>query len=315
MTFLHDSSRCYVRLESDGSVLIRSGIPDLGGGQVSLLCQIVAEELGIPMSKIKIYYSDTALTPLAGTTTATRQTYMSGNATLKAARKIRKRIISKAAELLNVNPDKLDIIEEKVIVKYNQSQYLPLVEVIKACNTAGIELFCEVQFNAPFTIVPDLSNIRGMTFPDFTFGAQAVEVAVDTETGQVEILKLITCYDVGKAINPLSVEGQMEGGSIYGMGYALMEEVIIEKGITMTPSFSEYIIPTAADVPDVKAILVESGGGLGPYGAKGIGEPACSIIAPAILNAIYDAIGVRIKNLPATPEKIIRALKKEYFEK
>lgn len=315
MTFLHDSSRCYVRLESDGSVLIRSGIPDLGGGQVSLLCQIVAEELGVPMSKIKIYYSDTALTPLAGTTTATRQTYMSGNATLKAAREIRKRIINKAAELMNVNPDKLDIIEEKVIVKYNQSQYLPLFEVIKACNTAGIELFCEAQFNAPFTIVPNLSNIRGMTFPDFTFGAQAVEVAVDTETGQVEILKLITCYDVGKAINPLSVEGQMEGGSIYGMGYALMEEVIMEKGITMTPSFAEYIIPTAADVPDVKAILVESGGGLGPYGAKGIGEPACSIIAPAILNAIYDAIGVRIKTLPATPEKIIRALKKEYFEK
>jgi len=314
MTFLHDSSRCYVGLESDGSVLIRSGIPDLGGGQVSLLCQIAAEELGVPMSKIKIYYSDTALTPLAGTTTATRQTYMSGNATLKAAREIRKRIINKAAELLNVNPDKLDITEEKVIVKYNQSQYLPLVEVIKACNSAGIELFCEAQFNAPSTIVPDLSNIRGMTFPDFTFGAQAVEVAVDTETGQVEILKLTTCYDVGKAINPLSVEGQMEGGSIYGMGYALMEEVIMEKGITMTPSFTEYIIPTAADVPDVKAILVESGGGLGPYGAKGIGEPACSIIAPAILNAIYDAIGVRIKSLPATPEKIIRALKEDYFK-
>ena len=315
MTFLHDSSRSYVRLESDGSVLIRSGIPDLGGGQVSLLCQIAAEELGVPMSRIKIYYSDTALTPLAGTTTATRQTYMSGNATLKAAREIRKRVINKAAEMLNVNPEKLDIINEKILVNYDQSKYLPLVKVIKACNTAGIELFCEAQFNAPFTITPDLLNIRGMTFPDFTFGAQAVEVAVDTETGQVEVLKLVTCYDVGKAINPLSVEGQMEGGSIYGMGYALMEEVIMEKGITMTPSFAEYIIPTAVDVPDVKAILVESGGGLGPYGAKGIGEPSCSIIAPAILNAIYDAVGVRIKSLPASPEKIIRALKKDYFEK
>jgi len=107
----------------------------------------------------------------------------------------------------------------------------------------------------------------------------------------------------------------MEGGSIYGMGYALMEEVIIKDGITLTPSFSEYIIPTAVDVPDVQTILVESGGGLGPYGAKGIGEPACSIIAPAILNAIYNAVGVRIKNLPATPEKIIRALKKDYFKK
>ncbi len=314
MTFLHDTSRCYVRLESDGSVLIRSGIPDLGGGQVSLLCQIAAEELGVPMSKIRIYYSDTALTPLAGTTTATRQTYMSGNATLKAAREIKKRIIQKAAEMMNVNPEKLDIGEEKIIVKYDPAQYLPLVEVIKACNTEGIELFCEAQFKGPFTMVPDLSNIRGTIFPDFTFGAQAVEISVDIETGQVEVLKLVTCYDVGKAINPLSVEGQMEGGSIYGMGYALMEEVVTEKGVTLTPSFSEYIIPTAADVPEVEAILVESGGGLGPYGAKGIGEPSCSIIAPAILNAIYDAVGVRIKSLPATPEKIIRALKKHYFE-
>ena len=315
MTFLHDSSRCYVKLESDGSVLIRSGIPDLGGGQISLLCQIVAEELGVPMSQVKIYHSDSALTPLAGTTTATRQTYMSGNATLKAAREIRNRILNKTAEILNVNQDKLDIINERVLINYDSSQYVPLVNVIEACNADGIELFCEAQFNAPYSVVPDLSNIRGTVFPDFTFGAQAVELVVDTETGQIEILKLITCYDVGKAVNPLSVEGQMEGGSIYGMGYALTEEVVIEKGITMTPSFAEYIIPTATDVPDVKAILVESGGGLGPYGAKGIGEPSCSIIAPAILNAIYDAIGVRIKSLPATPEKIIRASKKDYFKK
>ena len=315
MTFLHDSSRCYVKLESDGSVLIRSGIPDLGGGQISLLCQIVAEELGVPMSQVKIYHSDTALTPLAGTTTATRQTYMSGNATLKAAREIRNRVLNKAAEILNVNMDKLDILNQEIFVIYDKTQSVPLVKVVSACNSAGMELFCEAQFNAPFSAVPDLLNIRGMTFPDFTFGAQAVEIAVDTETGQVEILKLTTCYDVGKAINPLSVEGQMEGGSIYGMGYALTEEVIMEKGITMTPSFAEYIIPTAADVPDVKAILVESGGGLGPYGAKGIGEPSCSIIAPAIINAIYNAVGVRIKNLPATPEKIIRVLKKYYFEK
>ena len=236
MTFLHDSSRCYVKLESDGSVLIRSGIPDLGGGQISLLCQIVAEELGVPMSQVKIYHSDTALTPLAGTTTATRQTYMSGNATLKAAREIRNRVLNKAAEILNVNMDKLDILNQEIFVIYDKTQSVPLVKVVSACNSAGMELFCEAQFNAPFSAVPDLLNIRGMTFPDFTFGAQAVEIAVDTETGQVEILKLTTCYDVGKAINPLSVEGQMEGGSIYGMGYALTEEVIMEKGITMTPS-------------------------------------------------------------------------------
>ncbi|MDD3656980.1 MAG: xanthine dehydrogenase family protein molybdopterin-binding subunit [Atribacterota bacterium] len=309
MTFLHDTSRSYVKLESDGSVLIRSGIPDLGGGQISLLCQIAAEELGVPMSKIRIYHSDTALTPLAGTTTATRQCYMSGNATLKAAREVRSRILKKAAEILNVNQDNLDIIEENVIVTYDPSQYVPLGKVIRTCDGAGIELFCEAQFNAPFTTVPDLSNMRGTTFPDFTFGSQGAEVAVDIETGQVKVTKIVTCYDIGKALNLAAVEGQMEGGSIYGMGYALFENYELEKGFPKTLSFAEYRIPSSLDVPEVKTIVLESGGGLGPYGAKGIGEPACSIITPAILNAIYNAVGVRIKTLPVTPDKILKALK------
>ena len=152
MTFLHDTSRSYVKLESDGSVVIRSGIPDLGGSQISVLCQIVAEELGVPMSRIKIYYSDTALTPLAGTTTATRQSYMSGNATLKAAREVRSRILKKAAEILLVNEDKLDIIDENVVVTYDPSQRVSLNEVVRACDAAGIELFCEAQFNAPLPL-------------------------------------------------------------------------------------------------------------------------------------------------------------------
>lgn len=311
MTFLRDSSRCYVKLENDGSLVVRSGIPDLGGGQASLLSQIAANELGVPIEKVKIYYTDSMLTPLAGTTTATRQTYMSGNAALKAAREVRQRILNKAAQILNVNPDKLDIVSEKVIVNYDESEYIPLTEVIQACNRDGIELYSEAQFNAPFTGIPNLRNLKGMTFPDFTFGAQAVELAVDIETGQVEILKIVSCYDVGKAINPASVEGQMEGGSIQGIGYALYEDYAVEKGVPKTPSLTEYIIPTSLDSPEVKTIMIESGGGLGPYGAKGIGEPSYNNIVPAILNAIADATGVRIRKLPATPENIIRSLKKD----
>jgi len=314
MTFLRDSSRCYVKLETDGSLIIRSGIPDLGGGQISLLSQITANELGVPMHKVKAFYTDSMLTPLAGTTTATRQTYMSGNAALKAAKIVRNNILKKAAEVLNVNPDQLDIVSEKVVVKYNPSEYLHLTEAIKACNAAGIELFSEAQFNAPFTGIPDLTNIKGMTFPDFTFGAQAAEVAVDIETGEVKVLKIVSCYDVGKALNPASVEGQMEGGSIQGLGYALTEDFSIKAGIPQKPSFTEYIIPTSLDSPDVKTIIIESGGGLGPYGAKGIGEPSFNNIVPAILNAIYDATGVRIHRIPATAERIIRDLKKENFK-
>ena len=139
-------------------------------------------------------------------------------------------------------------------------------------------------------------------------------MAVDEETGRVEVLKLIACFDVGRAINPLSVEGQLEGGAIYGMGYGLTEEVILEKGITITPSFSEYLVPTSMDVPEVQTIILESGDGVGPFGAKGVGEPSVCSVAPAIANAVCDAIGVRIYDLPLTPEKIVRAIKEKRKE-
>ncbi len=156
----------------------------------------------------------------------------------------------------------------------------------------------------------DFETGQGQVFPDFTFGSHAVEVAVDVETGAVRVLKLIACYDVGRAINPLSVEGQLEGGAVYGLGYGLTEQVILEKGITLTPSLSEFLIPTALDAPEVQTIVLESGDGVGPFGAKGIGEPSCCSIAPAIANAVYDAVGVRVFELPLTPERIIKALKK-----
>jgi CO/xanthine dehydrogenase Mo-binding subunit len=124
-------------------------------------------------------------------------------------------------------------------------------------------------------------------------------------------LKLISSFDVGRAINRLSVEGQIEGGAVYGMGYGLTEEVILNQGITMTPSFSEYLLPTSMDIPELETILIESGDGVGPFGAKGIGEPSVCSVAPAICNAVNDAIGVRIYDLPLTPEKIVRALKEK----
>ena len=309
MTFLHDTSRSHIRVELDGSVTVRCGVPDLGGGQAASLCQIAAEELGVPLSKVRIYISDTALTPLAGTTTATRQLYMSGNATLKAARTLRERLLTRAAAELSVPIEALDIADEKIFVMADPAKSLPLKQVILFCSGEGVELFNEAQFNAPFTDVPDLSNVQGQVHPDFTFGAHSAEVAVDTETGEVEVLNIVACFDVGRVLNPLRCEGQMEGGSIYCMGYALTEEILLNKGVTLNQSFTDYVIPTALDAPHVKSITLESGAGLGPYGAKGIGEPACNSIAPAIIEAIYDAVGVRIRDLPATPEKILAALK------
>ncbi|KGK91464.1 hypothetical protein DP73_03330 [Desulfosporosinus sp. HMP52] len=308
LTFLHDTSRSYIKLELDGSVLMRSGIPDLGAGQAQALVQIAAEELGVPLEKIKIFTSDTSLTPLAGTSTATRQLYMSGNATLKAAREVKERLIDKASVMLNADKTDLKFVNEKILRISEPDKYLALSAVIGQCSTDGDELYSEAQFNAPFTEVPVSDVITGQTFADFTFGAYAVEVAVDEETGAVNVERAVTCYDVGKAINPLNVEGQLEGGGVDSIGYALTENFEVEQGYLKSHSLAEYLLPTALDVPDIETILVESGAGIGPYGAKGIGEPACNAMAPAIINAIRDAVGVRITSLPATSEKVLFAM-------
>jgi CO/xanthine dehydrogenase Mo-binding subunit len=309
MIFLHDTSRSYVSLELDGSATIRAGIQDIGGGQASSLCQIVAEVLGIPVEDIKIYIADTALTPLAGTTTATRQLYMSGNATLMAAREIRRTLLKKAGEMMELNPDLLDLVNRKVIDTLNPTNALPLNTVIKACASDGLPIYDLALFKAPFRNLTQVERIEGKVFPDFTFGSHAVEVAVDEETGKVEVLKLVSCFDVGRAINRASVEGQIEGGTVYGLGYGLCEEVILEKGITLTPSFSEYLLPTSMDVPNIQTIILESGEGAGPFGARGVGEPSVTAVASALGNAVADAIGVRVYDLPLTPEKVLRALK------
>jgi CO/xanthine dehydrogenase Mo-binding subunit len=314
MVFLHDTSRSYVSVEMDGSVTVRAGVQDIGGGQASSLCQIAAEVLAVPLEEIKIYIADTALTPLAGTTTATRQLYMSGNATLMAAQEVRKTLLKKAGEMMKIDPRRLDLVDKEVIDTEGSGKSLSLIEVVKACASDGLPLYHVALYKAPFRNLNQYERIEGQVFPDFTFGTHAVEVAVDEETGKVDVLKLNSCYDVGRAINRLSVEGQIEGGTIYGMGYGLTEEVILEKGVTMTPSFSEYLLPTSMDVPDVNTILIESGDGVGPFGAKGVGEPSVCSIAPAIANAVFDAIGVRIYDLPLTPEKIVRAIKEKKKE-
>lgn len=309
MVFLHDTSRSHVSIEMDGSVIIRAGIQDIGGGQASSLCQIAAEVFGVPLEDIQIYIADTALTPFAGTTTATRQLYMSGNATLMAAQEVRKVLIKKAGEILGLDPERLDLVDREVIDREGTGKGLPLKEVVKACASDGLPLYHVALFKAPFRNVAQFERIEGQVFPDFTFGTHGAEVAVDEETGKVQLLRLISSFDVGRAINRLSVEGQIEGGAIYGMGYGLTEEVILHQGITVTPSFSEYLLPTSMDVPELETILIESGDGVGPFGAKGIGEPSVCSVAPAICNAVYDAIGVRIYDLPLTPEKILKAIK------
>ena len=312
MVFLHDTSRSFVSLDLDGSVTVRAGVQDIGGGQASSLCQIAAEVLGVRIEDVKSYIADTALTPLAGTTTATRQLYMSGNATLLAAREVRKTLLKKAGEILETEPDTLDLTDRKVTRKGESKETgLGLADVVKACASDGLPLYHVGLFKAPFRNLTQFVRIEGQVFPDFTFGSHAVEVQVDEDTGAVNVKKLVACYDVGRAINPLSVEGQIEGGAVYALGYGMSEEVVIREGKIRTPSFAEYLIPTSLDAPEITTVMLESGDGVGPFGAKGVGEPSVNSVAPAIASAVYDAVGVRIRDLPITAEKVSKALKEK----
>ena len=308
--WFHDTSRSWVGIEQDGTVVVRCGAPDLGAGQANSLCQIAAEVLGVSLTDVTFYNSDSAVTPLAGTTTATRQLYMSGNATLKAAKMVQEVLLDRAAEHFKKEPNNLDLADNKVFIKSNPEQWLSLADLSKMCAADGLQLQHLALFRAPFTDKLNPENLQGNVFPDFTFSAHAIEVAVDTKTGEITVLKSVGCHDVGRAINPIAVEGQIQGGSAQGIGYALMEEVQVKDGVTRTPSLSEYLIPTAKDLPTTKAIILESGTGVGPFGAKGIGEPALTPAAPAVANAVANAIGVRIHDLPLTPERVLRALGK-----
>ncbi len=309
MTYLHDTSSAWVNLEMDGSAVVRSGIPDLGGGQRESLRAIVAEILGLPLEEVHVISTDSQVTPLAGTTTATRALFMSGNAAMMAAEDVRKIILDKAAQMLSVKPAKLDLKNKSVYCPDNRDQRLPLVDVIRQCATEQTIPQSLATFKAPTSEPITTDIIRDPVFADYTFGVQAVEVEVDIETGQVKVLKYATVSDVGQAINVNRVEGQMEGGAVQGLGFAIMEDYLEVQGIPQTWTLHEYLVPTSMDVPDIDSIVLESGSGKGPFGAKGIGEPAITAAAPAVVNAIRDAVGVRICHIPATAERIFFALR------
>jgi CO/xanthine dehydrogenase Mo-binding subunit len=311
ITWLHDTSQAWVGMELDGTVVVRAGVPDLGAGQVNSLAQIAAEVLGVPLNRVTVYHTDTALTPLSGTSTATRQLYMSGNATLKAASAVRNVLVTRASQLLEEAPEKIDLADGMAFVKGSGSgpksevDCVPLSDLVRRCAAEGLPLANLALFQAPFSDPLDPETGQGRVFPDFTFGAMACEVAVDIETGEVSLLKAVTCHDVGRAINRTAAEGQLAGGANQGLGYALLEDMQVKQGRIQTPSLAEYLLPTSMDFPPVQVILLESGTGVGPFGAKGIGEPSLTPAAPAAASAVSDAIGEPVFELPLTPERVL----------
>jgi len=306
LVWLNDTASAWIGFEHDGSVVVRIGIQDIGAGQASALTQISSEVLGIDPERISIHFGDSARTPRAGTTTATRMLYMSGNAVHDGAVELRDKLLATVAAEEGLPVESLRMVDGHV---RSADIDLPITQVLAGALARGITTFVHHTFFGPTgsPVVKDLDTPR--LLPDFTFGTHLADVEIDTRTGQVRLLRYIAAHDVGRAINPMSVRGQILGGAVQGIGQALSEEVVLEDGVNMSGALFQYLIPTAADLPELEAIVLESGEGLGPFGARGIGEPPIGPSAAAIANAIADAVDIRLTELPMRPEKVWRALR------
>jgi CO/xanthine dehydrogenase Mo-binding subunit len=305
--WLNDWSSAWVGFELDGTLVIRIALPDVGGGQASSLIQIASEVLGVPPERITIHIGDSALNPLTGTTTATRQLYMSGNAVLKAARELRESLAGVASDLLEVSPEQIDFGPEGVRERVGD-RALTFEALLAACASVNVPWHVLATHRAPKGVPWQADeNWRGRVFPDFTYGCHAADVEVDLDSGQVRVLRYVAAHDVGQAINRQSVEGQIQGGVAMGVGFALSERLVFEEGQNLTGSFAQYLIPTAVEVPETVPVILESGEGMGPFNARGIGEPPIGPPAPAVAAAIEAAAGIRLTELPFTPERVSAA--------
>lgn len=309
-----DHSIASAEIIDGGKILIRTAAADVGQGVLTALTQIAAEVLKVKPEAIHIIPGDTHLTKNSGSSSATRQTFFTGNAVKEASEGLLSNIYHYASLNFITNHVDLKIQDSYVFRKDKPDDKLSYWELAQKVKERGDSLKAEASF-FPHTDKPDPKTGQGeKIYVAYTFVTQVIDIEVDTVTGIVEVLKVYTSADIGKAINPKNVEGQVEGGTVQGMGMALMEEQVIKEGITLNPDLTGYLIPTSMDSPHFTTQLIENEDSEGPFGAKGIGEPSTIATAPAIANAVYDAIGVRIFNLPITPDKILKALKEKDIE-
>jgi CO/xanthine dehydrogenase Mo-binding subunit len=309
MCWTRDSASAWVGMELDGGAVVRCAAPDVGGGQTASLCSITAEVLGLPPEQVVAVGRDSHFTPRAGTTTATRQLLMSGNAVLAAARAVRRHLVDQAAVMLEAAPGDVELADGRAFVRGARDRSVGFAALVRAASAAGRPVQALEKYDAPSAPTIDPVTGQGKAFNDYTFGTQAVEVEVDRETGQTRVTRLAACYDVGQAINRQSAEGQIEGGAVQGLGHAMLEEVVLDEGISKNPHLLDYKIPTTLDAPPIETILLESGAGIGPFGAKGIGEPAMTPTPAALMNAVSRAAGARLTEVPLTAERVLRAIR------
>lgn len=300
-----------IKMNEDGSVVLSIGSADIGQGSSTILSQIAAEELGIRFEHISIVASDTLTTPNDLGTVASRVTYIVGNAVQIAAKEAKKILLAAASEIMNVAPEGLDAKDGFIYVVSFPEKAIPVAQAAaRSAKAKGKPILASGSFN-PVTTLLDPKTGHGKPYGAYVFGTQIVELEVDTETGIFDIKRIIAVHDCGKSINPSLTEGQIQGGVAMGIGFGTMEKMVLDNCAVQNGDLTNYIIPSALDVPEIITHIVEMPEVSGPFGAKAIGEPALLPTAPAIANAIQDAVGVRIRDLPITPEKVLLAMKEK----
>lgn len=301
----------YISIEADGSVNLRCGASDVGAGQTTTYRQIAAETLGVSLESVSVTMADSEVTPLCGMTSGSRQTLLTGGAAQRAGEALLSRILKGAAELLEAAAEDLEANNGIISHQGASDRSVTQLEAVKKCKEMGLPLHETAKMETSLHTYEghEVFGDRG-GWVDYVFGIHAAEAEVNIETGEVRLLNYASGHDVGKAIHPQHVEGQFEGGAMMGIGHGLVEEIRTGRGMLETDEFHSYLIPTATETPGWDSFYLESGEGLGPYGAKGIGEPPCTAGAAAVACAVSQAIGARITRIPITPDHVLEVLGK-----
>jgi CO/xanthine dehydrogenase Mo-binding subunit len=309
-----DASRASVKFGKEDRLEVWTGGVEYGQGLLNVVAQIAAEEVGVPMSRVDVIWADTGRTLEAGSTSATRQTYFTGNAVKIAASELREQLLDIAGKMLRVHPHELDLKDGKAIGRFDPDLQLALPAILAAGRKRGFSLEGAGIFK-PRTVCEDFETGQSpRAFVTYLFGSHVSQVVVDVETGEVRVERHIVCHDVGKAINPQGVKGQMVGGAAQGIGMALMEEVVMHEGRMMNANLTDYILPTIRDVPAVECVILETDDPGGPFGARGVGEPTLIGATPAVVAAIADALGVHPHTTPCNPQRVWELLHPEEAE-
>ena len=303
-------SAAIVKVNEDGTAMLLTGTVETGQGSLAVLGQIAAEALGIAAEDVHVVSGDTDTTPMDTGAIASRTTYVSGNAIVRAAEAAKAILFETAAKMLQVAPSQLEARDRRIQVKGFPQHGVAIGDVAKRSQVGlGQPPIGSASWNPP-TVAMNPETGQGKPFSTYVYATQIAEVDVDDETGEVEVLRIVAAHDCGTPINPMLVEGQIEGGISMGLGFALQEEILFNaEGRQINPNLTNYIMPTTLDMPEIVVDIVPNYDATGPFGAKGVGEPSLVPTAAAILNAIYNAVGVRITSLPATSEKILAAIK------